>query len=238
MSPIGFNRPGDEGGTPRHDSKAFLMAALERIIDDMPGRDEDKLYEIEELADAVLDWLDRDTQTRLGDDEATFYERQDAAASPVDRPLFTLDELSTLPGMDDLLLEALKSYFVAHPMFPAIEQSGANLNTAAPHILGLIYYGTATNKQLLGNDEVFQILQARADGKVFCREGVGEDVCTSFTEVTGLLDEGIFPPLQYTSDIFTIRSEARVRNARFCVTTVVDRADPEEPETLSYRMEC
>jgi type II secretory pathway component PulK len=236
-SRISLNALVDLQGELHQDSKPFLMAALERLIDDMPGREEEKLYEIEELADGILDWLDSDDQTRLGDDEATYYERQGSESLPVDRPLFSLDELSAVPGMDDLLLEALKSYFTPHPMFPEDKSGGVNPNTAPPHILGMIYHGIAQEKQLLDQEEVFRILQAREEGKVFCSPEYGEE-CTSFSELMGFAGENDFPPLQYESDIFSIRSVARIGDARACVTTVVNRSDLEAPQTLLYRMDC
>ena len=139
--------------------------------------------------------------------------------------------------MDGLLLEALKAYFTVQPMFPDIEKSGVNPNTAPAHILGLIYHGTAQEKLLLDRDEVFRILTARSKDKVFCSEEYGEE-CESFAELTGLVGESFFPPLRYTSDIFTIRSEARYDRVRSCTTAVVDRGEASETKTLFYRIGC
>jgi hypothetical protein len=155
--------------------------------------------------------------------------------------VFILDELSTIPEMDDPLLEALKAYFGTQPMFD-IERSGVNPNTAPPHVLGMIYHGTAQEKRLLDNDGVFPILEARQTGTVFCEPGAGYDGCSDLEELMEFAGESFFPPLQYQSDIFTIRSVAKLAKrfgeARACVTTVITRADPEEPETLLYRKEC
>ncbi|MFQ5515642.1 MAG: general secretion pathway protein GspK [Myxococcota bacterium] len=235
---INLNALVDAEGLPRDDSQPFLVSALERIVGDLPGREEDKPYEIEDLAEGILDWLDTDDLTGMGDDEADHYGRQGASASPLDRPLFTLDELDGVPGLDGLLLEALKAYFSAQPMFPPIEKSGVNLNTAPPHVLGLIYGGSALEKELLGNDEVFRILKARDEGKIFCREIGDDELCTTFPQEVGLLPEVTFPPLQYQSDVFRIRSEARIREARACITAIVDRSDPAEIRTLYYRKGC
>jgi len=240
-SRIALNALVDADGKPHLDSRPFLIAALERIIDKMPGRKEDKTYEIPDLADGILDWLDSDEETRLGDNEADFYRQAGRNSSPLNRPVFSLDELSVIPDLDGLLLEALKDYFSPYPMFPDIERSGVNPNTAPAHILGMIYHGTAQKKQLLDRDDVFRILQAREEEKVFC-EGGSDEGCESFTALTGFAGETIFPPLRYRSDLFMIHSEARVgetRETRACIRTVIDRgvAD-EEPRVLLYRMGC
>ena len=236
-SRISLNGLLDADGEPHADSRPFLMAALERIIDDMPGREEDKPYEIADLADAILDWLDRNDQTRLGDYEADYYRDLGEGSPPINRPVLMLDELGAVPEMDDLLLDAIKLYFIPYPMFPAGSQTGGvNPNTALPHLLGMIYQG-ALEKQLLDRDEVFRILKARSEDKVFCPSEYGEE-CESFATLTGFVGETIFPPLQYQSSIFTVRSEARYGEARACVTAVVDRTLVDEPETLFYRMGC
>ncbi len=236
-SRISLNGLLDADGDPHSDSHPFLVAALERIIEDMPGREEDKPYEVEELAEAILDWLDNDDETRLGDDEADYYGGLGERASPINRPALALDELGAIPDMDDLLLEAIKAYFSPFPLVPSPEESGVNPNTAPPHILGMIYHGTAGDKRLLDRDDVFRILEARDEDKVFCSNDYGED-CESFTALTGFAGETFFPPLQYVSSVFTVRTEARYGTARACVLAVIDRSLAEAPETLYYRMGC
>ncbi len=236
-SRISLNGLLDDQGKPYPDSSPFLMAALERIIEDMPGREEDKPYEVEEIAQAILDWMDSDDQTRLGDLETDYYRGVGENAAPVDRPLLALDELSGIPDLDDLLLEGINSYFSPFPLIPTPEQSGVNPNTAPPHILGMIYHGTAGEKRLLDRDDVFRILKAREEGKVFCESEYGEK-CESFTALTGFVGETFFPPLQYASSVFTVRTEGRYGATRACVITVVNRSLAEAPETLFYRTGC
>ena len=203
----------------------------------MPGREEDKPYEPEEIADAILDWLDHDTETRLGDDEDDYYTDQGDALPP-NRPIFTMGELGGIPGMDDLLLETLATYFTAQPMFVTLQESGVNPNTAPTHILALLYQGTSLGKTLMTNDDVFRILEARQEGTVFCPPEYGED-CESFNEFMGEANPTYFPPLRYTSEIFSIRSVAQMGEVRACYTTVVRRSsEGAEFQTLLYRTDC
>jgi type II secretory pathway component PulK len=158
-------------------------------------------------------------------------------AVPVDRPVLSLDELSGIPDLDASLLEGIKPYFSVFPLVPTPAGSGVNPNTAPPHILGMIYHGTAGDKRLLDRDDVFRILTARDEDKIFCKSEYGEK-CESFTALTGFVGETFFPRLQYVSSIFTIRTEGRYRAARACVITVVDRSSAEAPQTLFYRTGC
>lgn len=228
----------DQNGKPYSQSRDFLVTALERVIDDMPGRSEEKLYDREEIADAILDWLDADDTSRLGDPEGRHHGGLEEDAKPLDRPIFSLGELASVPGVDAPLLEALSHYFTALPLFPPIETTGINPNTAPPHLLALIYSGGgAEQKRLLGDrpDAIVRVLRLRGEGRVFCeadREG-----CEGFAAEILSLGDSVFPPLQYQSNVFTIESEGRFGESRARVVTVVDRGDllGGVPRTLYYR---
>jgi type II secretory pathway component PulK len=235
---INLNGLVDAEGIQHPESLAFLTAALERIIENMPGRAEEKLYRPDELAEAMLDWIDSDDQTRLGDNESAYYEDARAPSGPLDGPLYSLASLGAIPDLDDRLLDALADYFTIYPTIPGLtEGSGVNPNTAPPHVLGLIYQGTSGQQELLIEKDVFSILRARDEGRIFCPQSE-EDPCVSFQNE--ILEFGgiAFPPLSYRSQTFTIRSEARYDSVRACVEAVIDRSDPRELVTLSYRLEC
>ena len=224
-------------------SKAFLKAALAHIRDTTPALkgksglgDED----IDDLADAILDWIDKDEDTRVGTPEEEFYvEMRKATSAPLNRPLFSIDELAGVPGLDALMLDALAAYFTTQPMFPPADGGGANLNTAPPHVLGLIYHGVGDELELLDQRNVFELLKARQEGKVFC-PAAGAPPCTDFFSELGLAPgEQIFPPLTYTASVFRIDSEARIGETRACVHSVVDRSGGGgEMKTLFYELGC
>lgn len=239
-SRINLNALVDSGGRARPQSLPFLKAALERVIEMMPGRSEDKPYDAEAVATAILDWVDADEQTlSFGDDEARTYAPAEGEPVPPNRPLFAIDELLDVPGVDALLVRALEDYFTASPMYPSIEQGGVNPNTAPPHVLGLVfhYQSNADDGRLFGRDEVFRILQFRAEDRLFCPEGSDEEGCESFAAHMQVFGEVIFPPLQFASDVFRIDVEASYGETRACVSRVVDRRD-REPRTLAYRVDC
>ena len=236
---INLNGLIDATGQAHRPSRPFLEIALERIIESMPGRAEEKLYDADAIAVGILDWLDADDQTAsFGDNEARFYGGTDADAVPLDRPLFSIDELAAVPGMDRLLVEALKDYFTTYPMFPAVEKSGINPNTAPAHVLGLVYHyqGNASEGRLFDRDDVFRILRFREEDRVFCRD-LSREACESFLEHMEIFGDLVYPPLQFASDVFEIEVEASYGETRACVTRVIDRSDL-EVRTLAYRMEC
>src|SRR5262249_23050593 len=144
---IDFNALVDgEGKRIGESSKSFLKAFFTHLRDSVPEfkgpgvklQDAD----IDELSDALLDWIDKDDQKRLGTTEHEYYvETQQTKSLPLNRPVFSLDELADVPGMTPLLLEALKAYFTPYPMYPGNDGGGVNLNTAPAHVLSLIYHG-------------------------------------------------------------------------------------------------
>jgi type II secretory pathway component PulK len=217
-------------------STQFLDAALEAIADSTPELRQLNLGDERrgELADAILDWIDSDEDTRMGSPEASAYERADG--KPLNRPLFSLDELAGVPGMDPLLLAALREYFSPYPLYPTEGNGGGiNPNTAPPHVLALLYYGV-TDMRMADEDMVFRALKLREEGLVFCPSG-GGDKCVDFATEMGI-DAQIFPPLQFTSSVFYVDVEARYQNARACVHSVIDRAYPQTPAVLLQRLDC
>jgi type II secretory pathway component PulK len=223
-------------------SKTFLKAVLAHLRDTAPefkGSSALGDQQIDDLSDAILDWIDKDDETRVGTPEREYYvEIKKAKSPPLNRPVFSLDELAPVPGMDPLLLEALKAYFTPYPMFPASDGGGVNLNTAPAHVLSLIYHGVADDQRMLDQRDVFQILKARREGLVFCPTA-GQPPCTSFSETVGIAEgEPVFPALTFTSRVFAIDVEATVGDTRACVHSVIDRGTGAEPKILYYELGC
>jgi type II secretory pathway component PulK len=233
-SRINLNGLVDAEGALHSESLDFLRGLLEKIIDELPGRSEEKFYRPEELAEAILDWVDSNESTRLGDEESAFYRVQGARSDPPNRPLFALDELSGIPEMDGLLLEGLRAYFTTYPV--VVEAAGVNPNTAPPHVLSAIYYGTQGDRRFVDEDDVFRTLQSRREGVVFCAVSGRQD-CVDWQQELHREGESVFPPFQFRSTVFTIESEGRYGEARARLTVVVDRSDPEDLPMLDYRWE-
>ncbi|HTO09765.1 MAG TPA: type II secretion system minor pseudopilin GspK [Myxococcota bacterium] len=240
---IDFNALIDGDGKRIGDSsKNFLKAFFAHLRDDVPefkgsGKLEDP--DIDELSDALLDWIDKDDETRVGTPEHEYYvEIKKSRAAPLNRPVFSLDELANVPGMNPLLLEALKAYFTPYPIFPGNNGGGVNLNTAPAHVLSLVYHGVGDDYRLLDQRDVFEILKARKDGHVFC-PSAGQEPCTDFFQTLGIAaGEQIFPAPTYTSRVFSVDSEATIGETRACVHSVIDRGTGADLKTLFYELGC
>jgi hypothetical protein len=100
----------------------------------------------------------------------------------------------------------------------------------------LIYYGTADDKRLATEEDVFRILRAREEGRMFCETALDER-CVTFESEIGRVGETVFPPLQPASSVFTIESRATVETATFRILSTVDRTDPVDLQILEYRVE-
>jgi type II secretory pathway component PulK len=221
----------------------FFKVALDRIIEDLPpGPTGARFYEKEDIQEAIFDWMDADTATKNGDDEVEFYRDRGAQGVPPNRPVWVMGELAGIPGMDDVLLTALSAYF--QPALPGVleERLGVNPNTAPPHVLALLVLFSGENADPVDEDDVFRVLKARKEGKVFCPSGdagqANEDVCANIGESLGEAGVTTFPEMVYTSNLFEIRSRGRIGDTRACVTAVVDRSEAGPPALVSYRLGC
>ena len=151
--------------------------------------------------------------------------------------IMLLAGLAALPDVDDALLRGLEPYFTTQPFYPRLSESGVNPNTAPAHVLSLIYRGSPGDKQLLDQDAIFSILRARQEDRIFCPTA-GEEPCVSFESEIGRVGETVFPPLGYVGHVFAGRSVAAFGEARACIETTIDRREPSEPKTLTYRTDC
>jgi len=218
-------------GEPRAEQTLGLLEALFiRVIEEMPGRPEDKLYDPRELARNVVDFIDANEESvgtgALEDDP---YQRADPPYRAPNRPLWSLDELRLVAGMDGPLLEAVRPYLTVHPW---VKGDGVNPNTAPPHVLGLLYHGVAEDYRLADADTVADVLEGRAEGFLWCGDEATDERCRPLSDV---VPGTVYPPPTYASEVFTVVSQATVGEVTRTVEAVLDRSQPDRPEVLSWR---
>ncbi len=216
-------------------TELFLVALLEKWIDAMPGRPEEKTYDPLELARNLIDWMDEDRVRRNGGDEAEPYQRREPAYRPSDRPLLSVDELRLVEGFDGRLVDALRPYVGVYPLAGG---AGINPNTAPPWVLSLLFHGVAGELRLADEDEVRELLRLREEGRIICPEGVSDDRCVPIYEATHAIQAGdeIFPPLALRSRVFRVVARARVGDVERTLEVILDRNLPSLPERLAWRM--
>jgi len=231
----------DETGAfvPASETEPFLIAFLEKVIDELPiSPGERALYDVRELSANLIDWVDADDVRVQGGPEDDYYQQQDPPYRAANRPLLSVDELRLVEGFDATLVEALRAYVTVYPFAPggcgdALVGCGVNLNSAPPHVLALLFYNDGVDQRLASEDVVRTILRARQDGSGVCLEGESSEDCTPISEI---VPNPIFPLPTFTSEIFVVNAEARVGDIRRSVEAVVDRSEPAQPRLLSWRV--
>jgi type II secretory pathway component PulK len=220
---------------PDPDAEEFLMELLTKIVDEMPIDPGDKLYDPRELARNLVDYMDTDEFRSSGGGEDDYYQSLDPPRLPANRPLLSVEELGLVEGFDVQLVEAIRPYVT---VYPVVKGRGINLNTAPPHVLGLVYFGVAGDRRFVDEGTVTRILSMREEGRVVCNKPSPEHECVTLSEVD--LGEGsVFPPpdLPDESGTFTVRAHATVGEIERTIVAVYDRSDITDVRLLLWRMQ-
>lgn len=219
---LNVNAMMDDDGNAHDRAHEFLTAFLEKIIDEMAGRPEDKIYDAEKLAWNLIDYVDENDEPGhwASRSEDTFYQKQTPKELPANRPLLSVSELHVIEGFDPPLVKALRPYLT---VFPFVGAKGVNPNTAPPHVLSTIYhqpYGPASDFELIDIEVIEKILEYREEEGLFCLEtsegclGIGEFVPGQ-----------IFPPLSLKSDIYILTATGKVGGIRRTIE-MITKVDP------------
>jgi type II secretory pathway component PulK len=209
----GAAAPVDEAAMQR-----FLQELLAKVIEEMPGKPEEKRYDPEELTRNLIDWLDEDDIGQRGDRENEWYEQQDPPyRPPADHVILSVDELALVRGFDRALVEALRPYVTAFPL----SGGGVNPNTAPSWVLAALDTGGPAGSARTQDEEfVKRILKCRSELPL-CDSGTG---CQQVGECTGGVTPT--PPFRFKSDVFRIQATARYGDVTRVIETVVNRHDP------------
>ena len=215
----------------------FLMALLGKAIDEIPRPPGEKPYEVRELAGNLIDFVDSDEVRVQGGAEDAWYQSQTPPTRAANRPLFSVDELRLVEGFDAELVEALRPYVSVYPYAPGgCEREevgcGINLNTAPPHVLGLLYYDDGVELRLAPEDVVRQVLELRQKGETICPPSQQEEACTPIGDI---VTNAVFPPPTWSADLFVVTAEARVGEVRRTIEAVVDRSQGTDLRLLSWQ---
>lgn len=213
-------------GEPISGADAFLVDFLSKVIDEMPGRPEDKLYDEDDLTRDLLDFIDRDNVTAHGELEDDFYQQQLPPYRAANRPLLTLEELSLVRGFDGALIAALRPYLT---VFPYVGGQGPNPNTAPAWVLASLFVGPETDRRLAPEDDVRRILIERTAGPL-C-DGLSHPACIPMQEA---YSEATLLPHTLRSDVFLIRAEARYGGVGRTIEATIDRSQADDPAILAW----
>lgn len=208
----------------------FLQEFLDKVISemDLPPA-ERELYDVTDLSESLIDWVDKDDVRLAGGFEDDYYQRQEPPYRPHNQPLLSVDDLLLIEGFDPPLVNALRPYVT---VYPYVSGEGVNLNTAPPHVLSLLFSNDGVDDRLANENEVKEIVAIRQAGGVLCGESISHELCTP---IESIMPNPIFPPPGYASAAFTITAQARIGEIDRSVTAVIDRnVDP--PLLLSWKV--
>jgi len=211
--------------------RLFLHGFLERVIDGLPGRPEEKAYDPQALAEDLLDWVDEDGVRQSGGPEDEPYQQRSPPYRAANRSLLAIDELRLVEGFDGPLVDALRPYVT---VWPLAGTGGINLNTAPSWVLAQLTVGTdVSGMRPVEEEDVRRILDAR-DDNVLCSAASAGGGCTPIQELFG--GETISPPMVDRSTIFRVRATARVVDVERSIETILDRSDPAAIQRLAWRV--
>jgi type II secretory pathway component PulK len=216
------------------EAEEYLVLVLQRIIENIDARPEDKSYDERALARNLLDYMDSDDTARDGRGEDTYYRDQDPPYRARNGPLLSIDEVALVEGFDRQLTDAMRHYVTVHPIGGT---TGINLNTAPPWVLGLVYAGPSGDRDLIGEPEVRRILGLRKKGEVLCEESSADpERCVSLSDV-GLGEGSLYPetPLPADATVFRVVAEARVAGVTRRMEAIYDLRELTNPQLLSWR---
>ena len=211
-------------------TEVFLGEFLKKVIDEIPVRPEQKLYDVPTLARNLIDWVDEDHVKVAGGDEDEYYQAQRPPYLPANHHLLSVDELLLVEGFDAQLVNALRPYV---DVIPFAKADGVNPNTAPSWVLALLYHGQAGSERLASADEVRRILDIREQNGILCKDEANNPRCMP---VRDYVDGEVYPPMTFHSDVFRVISEARYGEVRRTVEAVVDRSDQKGPKILAWRV--
>ncbi len=220
----------DDSGAANERTAPLLDALLAKAIEEIPLPPAQKRYERELLVSRLIDYVDPDEVDMQGGSENEAFEKGESSIRTANRPLLTVDELRLVEGFDVALVEALRPYVTVYPF---VGQTGVNPNTAPPHVLALLFFDDGVDLRLAPEDTVREILEVRQEGGAVCGESQSGEQCTPIREI---VENAIFPPPSFATDVFVVTAEARIGSVRRSIEAVLDRSQGAQPLLLSWRV--
>jgi general secretion pathway protein K len=223
-----------EESKPGEEAEEYLVDVLERVMESQRWPEGRTRPDPRELARNLLDYMDLDDVAIDGRNENDYYLAQDPPYEAANRPLLSVGEIAMVEGFDAEWADLLRPYVTVHPL---VGQTGIDVNTAPPHVLGLLYYGSSGNMRLADADLVRDILKERDAGRIVCTATeLFPERCVPLAEV-GLGEGAIYPPVNLPVEavVFTVVSEATVGEVVHSIQAVFDLTDGRNPRLLSWR---
>lgn len=165
------------------------------------------------LADAVVDWIDADSEARSqGGAEDAYYLGLSPAYRAANRPLIDAAELSLVRGFDAGVRLRLQPYITALPAFAPL-----NVNTAAPELIAAVVAG-------LDIDAARVLVESRKRSVFLDRNDFLRQLPASIRPVN--------EDISVSSDYFLVRMQVTVGSAQASGSALLFRAAPGWPAVV------
>lgn len=190
-----------------HDQLVELFR--QKLEDDETWRNQYQPRELEELVNNFQDWIDEDTVSLNGGDEASRYKNKNADETiPPNRPFQTMDEIRGVAGMTEELFQFLL------PQVTIYGVKGINVNQANANLLKSI-------DPILTDDVVKEVMERRSEAE---KGGPFKDD-KDFISFIGANEQTFNPsgiPLYYGNEYnFRIRSVGIYQNVQREIIAIV-----------------
>jgi general secretion pathway protein K len=164
-----------------------------------------------ELANALADWMDADSETQYpGGAENDYYLALPHPYRAANRPLAEIGELSLVKGFDRKIIERLRPFVAVLPMTGAI-----NVNFAPPEVLAAVVDNTSlADARLLVQQRGVRPFQDLKDFKQHLPHGG-----------TGVPDSS-FSSITFSSQFFLVTGRATVGRAQVTTQALLYRLGP------------
>lgn len=165
------------------------------------------------LADALVDWMDADSE---GSAEDEWYLALPSPHLAANRPLTDLAELTLVRGFDEIALTRLRPFVSALPVFTAV-----NVNTAPPEVIAAVVNG-------LGLDGARSLVEKR--GRAYFRDR---------TDFLDQLPRGVLvatEDISFSSDYFMVQMRVTIGSAQARSIALLARTDTYWPAIVWRKM--
>lgn len=186
--------------------------------------------EIENIVDALLDWIDPDDEiTGFGGAEDSYYQILEKPYSCANGPIEFLEDLLLIRGIDKKVLYGdAENKGIIEYLTPYGDDGRINLNTADPLVL------RALSEQIDG--ELAQVMVEYRDD-----EENENDLATPtwYKKVPGFPGDVSIPSLLIStkSNYFRVKASAMLDSMRRTIDGVIHRTEKNSTEVLSWKME-
>jgi general secretion pathway protein K len=174
------------------------------------------------LIPVLLDWIDRDDETTTNGAESQLYQQFDPPYLPRNGPLFGVEELRLVQGVDAEMWAKIAPYVTVFPRTGSAAK--LNVNTASKVALQFL-------DERLDEEAAQSIVDAR-NKEPFTSDSKFREVLNAYA--ADVAQNIVTAGYALRSDVYSVRSSALVNDGEYTVTAVLQRAKGQKDIKVLY----